>query len=105
VAIIVALVVALLEFTAVQVVIRNEGCPTLRVAQGATMQGGCRRAYYGICIASPIAANSARRQQACQRFSALLDRMQEGNAQFSEEEVEADVLKAVEEVRRSKHKK
>ena len=53
----------------------------------------------------PRAATSAKRQQAWQRFSALLDKMQEGNAQFSEEEVEADILKAVEEVRRGKHKK
>ena len=50
-----------------------------------------------------FAYGSAKRQQAWQRFSALLDKMQDGNAQFSEEEAEADVLKAVEEVLRGKH--
>jgi prevent-host-death family protein len=49
----------------------------------------------------PRAASSAKRQQAWQRLSALLDKMQAGNERFSEEEVEADVLKAVEDVRHS----
>jgi hypothetical protein len=55
-AIIVVLVVALLDFTADQVVIGSEGCPALLVAQVATMPRGRRSAYSGICIASPVAA-------------------------------------------------
>lgn len=53
----------------------------------------------------PRAASSVKRQQAWQRFSALLNKMQAGNEQYSEEEVEADVLKAVEEIRRGKRTK
>ena len=49
----------------------------------------------------PRAASSARRQQAWRRLDGLLDKLQAGNEKFSEAEVEADVLKAVQEVRRS----
>ena len=49
----------------------------------------------------PRAASSARRQQAWRRLDGLLDKLQAGNEKFSEEEVEADVLKAVAEVRHS----
>ena len=53
----------------------------------------------------PRAATSAKRQRSWQRLSAVLDKMQAGNEQFSEEEVEADVLKAVEEVRHKRRRK
>src|SRR6185436_10366941 len=51
----------------------------------------------------PQAAASAKRERAAKQMRALLDRM--GTAEFSEAEVEADVLKAVREVRHGKRKK
>lgn len=50
-------------------------------------------------------AVSANRQAAAQHLRALLDQMQQGSEQFSEEQVEADVMQAVRAVRRSRRKK
>lgn len=47
---------------------------------------------------------SARRQRARKALMQFLGEMQEGSEQFTEEEVEADVMRAVEEVRYGKKK-
>ena len=47
---------------------------------------------------------SARQQRARKALIEFMDEMQQGNEQFSEEEVEADILRAVEQVRYGKKK-
>lgn len=53
----------------------------------------------------PQVAMSAKRQQAWRQLMKVVAEMQKGGEQFSEEEVEADVQKAVEEVRYGKQQK
>ncbi len=50
-------------------------------------------------------ANSAKRQQAAKEIAAFLKQMQKGGEKFSEEEVDADALEAVMELRRARRKK
>lgn len=52
----------------------------------------------------PQVATSAKRHQAAKHLRAVLAEMHKGGEKFSEEEVMADALKAIEEVRRSKTK-
>ena len=52
----------------------------------------------------PEMQTSARRQRAHKELIKFLDEMGKGSEQFTEEEVEADVLKALEEVRYGKKK-
>jgi prevent-host-death family protein len=51
----------------------------------------------------PKAAMSAERQRAWQRLIRVLNEVQQGSEDLSEEEVEADVARAVEEVRHGKN--
>ena len=53
----------------------------------------------------PQVAVSVKRQEAAKRLRALLTEMQKGNEKYSEEEVEADVQRAVDEVRHGKKKR
>ncbi len=48
---------------------------------------------------------AAARAEAAKRLHALLDQMQRGNERFSEDEVEADVMKAFNQVRHGKKKR
>jgi prevent-host-death family protein len=52
----------------------------------------------------PQIQDRAERQQAWRALRKLMNEMQKGGEQFTEEEVEADVLRAVEEVRYGKKK-
>lgn len=52
----------------------------------------------------PRVEGSARRQRAHQALLRFLDEMQPGSERFAEDEVEADVLQAVEQVRYGKKK-
>lgn len=49
--------------------------------------------------------DSARRQQAAKEIARVLNQIQRGGEKFSEEEVEADALEAVMELRRARRKK
>lgn len=53
----------------------------------------------------PEVAMNAKRKRAWKELMAILDENQQAGKEFSDEEVMADALKAVEEVRRSKSKK
>jgi prevent-host-death family protein len=53
----------------------------------------------------PRLERSAKRQRAWDQLIKVMDEMQQGGEQFSEEEVEADIQKAVDEVRYGKRQK
>ena len=82
-------------------VIERGGLPVAAIVSISDLE----RLYPDSMKELPQLATSAKRQQAAQRLYALLNKMQQGNEQFSEAEVDADIAKAVEEVRRSRRKK
>ena len=76
-------------------IIERGGLPVAAIVSISDLE----RLYPNGMKSIPGAVSNAKREKAWRRFNTLLDTMQAGNEQFSEEEVEADVLRAVEEVR------
>jgi len=74
-------------------IIERSGIPIAAIVSMSDLE----RLYPEKLKALPKLAVSAKRQRAWQKMMALLDKP--GSEQFSEEEVEADVQKAIEEVR------
>ncbi len=82
-------------------VIERDGLPVAAIVSIEDLE----RLYPEKVKGLPRVAASSKRLQATQRLMASLDRMQAGNEQYSDDEVEADVLQAVAEVRQRKSAK
>lgn len=81
-------------------VVERAGLPVVGIVSMSDLE----RLYPEKVKALPEVATSAKRQQAWQRLQAALNVMHQGGEQLDEEEVEADVLKAVQAVRHGKRK-
>jgi prevent-host-death family protein len=80
-------------------IIERDGLPVA----GIVSMSDIERLYPEKIPDLPKVGTSAKRQRAARRLRAILTEMQKGGEQFSEEEVEADAQRAVEEVRHGRH--
>ncbi len=82
-------------------IIERAGLPVAAIVPMSDLE----RLYPEKVKSLPQVAVSAKRQRAWRQLAAILKETQKSGKQYSEEEVEADVLRAVQEVRHGKHKK
>lgn len=81
-------------------VIERDGIPVAGIVSMSDLE----RLYPEKLKQLPRAATSARRQRAHKQLMKFLDEMQKGGENLSAEEVEAEVMRAVEEIRYGKQK-
>ena len=79
-------------------IIERAGMPVAAIISISDFQ----RLYPEQVKKQPRLSNGAKRLQAAQDIARVLDRIQRGGERFSEEEVDADALEAVMEIRRAR---